>query len=173
MENVIRWLLVTEIVGLAAFPITFCLFNKLPDRGYSIAKPFGIAIISWISWILASLHIIPANKYTLLLLLILFTTANGYLAFKRKRELLAFIRREFKILLSIETLFLVFCLAWISFRLFDPNINTTEKPMDFAFLNSAIISDYFPPEDPWLIGHNINYYYFGYLMMANLSLIHI
>ena len=169
MENVIRWLFVTEIVGLAAFPLTFLVFSRLPDRGYSIAKPFGIALISWVSWMLASFHLIPANEYTLWILLILFVTTNGYLAVRQKWELSLFVRKEIRLILSLEGLFLLFFLSWTLYRLFDPYINTTEKPMDFAFLNSSLIASYFPPEDPWLIGHNINYYYFGYLMMANLT----
>ena len=41
--------------------------------------------------------------------------------------------------------------------------------MDFAFLNASILASYFPPEDPWLRGHDLPYYYFGYLMMGNLT----
>ena len=41
--------------------------------------------------------------------------------------------------------------------------------MDFGFLNSILKSESFPPEDHWLSGHSISYYYFGHFMMAFLT----
>ena len=41
-----------------------------------------------------------------------------------------------------------------------------EKYMEMAFLNGILNSPQFPPNDPWLSGFAISYYYFGYVMMA-------
>ena len=38
--------------------------------------------------------------------------------------------------------------------------------MDMAFLNAANRADTFPPQDPWLAGADLNYYYLGQLAMA-------
>ena len=35
--------------------------------------------------------------------------------------------------------------------------------MDLMFLNATTRADHFPPKDPWLSGHTVAYYYFGYL----------
>jgi uncharacterized membrane protein len=38
--------------------------------------------------------------------------------------------------------------------------------MEIAFINGTLRSDYFPPQDPWLSGFAISYYYFGYVLLA-------
>ncbi len=58
--------------------------------------------------------------------------------------------------------------AWAYFRRYNPEIAGTEKPMEFAFLNGILNSTRFPPQDPWLAGYGISYYYFGYVILAML-----
>ena len=48
------------------------------------------------------------------------------------------------------------------------DIAGTEKPMDFAMINGILVSPNMPPQDPWLAGAGISYYYFGYLIVAML-----
>ena len=38
--------------------------------------------------------------------------------------------------------------------------------MDFAYFNSVIKAVYFPPENAWFSGHELNYYYYGYVIAA-------
>ncbi len=38
--------------------------------------------------------------------------------------------------------------------------------MDMMFLNAVTHAEHFPPQDPWLSGHTVAYYYFGYLLVA-------
>ena len=58
---------------------------------------------------------------------------------------------------------------WVLFKLYDPSINHTEQPMDFAFLNASASSQHFPPQDPWLAGESVSYYYLGYLIFGGIS----
>ena len=41
--------------------------------------------------------------------------------------------------------------------------------MDLGLLSAATQATTFPPQDVWLLGHTVNYYYFGYLMVGTLA----
>ena len=69
-------------------------------------------------------------------------------------------------LVAGELVFLAAYGVWLTIVAQSPAIANTEKPMDFAFLNAIVQADTFPPEDPWLAGHSISYYYFGHLMVG-------
>ena len=42
--------------------------------------------------------------------------------------------------------------------------------MEMAFINGILRSAHFPPQDPWLSGYGISYYYGGYVLSAMLTL---
>ena len=169
MANAITWLLAAELVGLIAFPLAFVLLPGLRDRGYSVAKPLGLILLSWPLWMLGSLRLVPTTPLTLWAALGLFAALSGWIVVRRRADMLEFVRRERRAVLLGEGVFLFLYVIWVAYRFFDPSISSTEKPMDFAFLNASILASYFPPEDPWLRGHDLPYYYFGYLMMGNLT----
>ncbi len=169
MANAITWLLAAELIGLIAFPLAFVLLPGLKDRGYSVAKPLGLVMLSWPLWMLGSLRLVPTTPLTLWAALGLLAAVSGWIAVRRRAEMLEFVRRERRAILLAEGVFLFLYVIWVAYRFFDPSIDSTEKPMDFAFLNASILASYFPPEDPWLRGHDLPYYYFGYLMMGNLT----
>ncbi len=52
-------------------------------------------------------------------------------------------------------------LAWL--RLPNLPIQATEKPMDLAILATLLRPGTVPPLDPWLAGHTLPYYYFGFV----------
>ena len=84
--------------------------------------------------------------------------------------MLDFVTRERKTLLASEAVFLLFFVLWavlpgVRF----PGISHTEQPMDFGFLNASIQTYFGQPEDQWLRGEPVSYYYFGYWMMGVVS----
>jgi YYY domain-containing protein len=52
-------------------------------------------------------------------------------------------------------------LAWL--RLPSLAVTGTEKPMDLAILSTLLRPGTFPPHDPWLAGHTLPYYYWGFV----------
>ena len=105
-------------------------------------------------------------RATAVLVFAVLAVAAAALARRMWPELVDFVRREWRLLLSLEAVFLAVFVAWALMRAGMPGILHTEQPMDFAFLNASMIAPTFPPEDPWLSGHGISYYYFGFLTMG-------
>lgn len=169
MLNTIWWLLTAEAVGLVAFPLAYSLFPALKDRGYCVTRPLGILVLGYATWILSVLHIIPCVRPTIAGLLLLMGALSGWYAWRRRQELKDFFAREGKTVLMMEGVFLVFFLGWALYRAYDPFIDHTEEPMDMMFLNAAVRSRAGVPEDLWLRGEPVSYYYFGYWMMGVLT----
>ena len=169
MLNVLLWLITVEIIGLAVFPLAYFLLPKLSDRGYGLSKPLGILLIGYVAWILGALHLLPSVRATLFGLVLLAAVSSAVLLYFHREEMTAFLKRRWRLIAITEIVFLVFFLGWTLFRAYDPSINHTEQPMDFAFLNASVESALGQPEDPWLRGDSISYYYFGYWMMGVVS----
>ncbi len=169
MYYAVVWFVVVELLGLLALPLAFRLFHRLPDRGYTLAKPLALLLLGYSSWALGLTRLIPYSQYTLIALGVLMGVLAGLLAWRGRGELRAFLAQEGMVILASEALFAALFALWVFVVAHTPEINHTEKPMDFAFLNSILRSRAFPPEDPWLSGHPISYYYMGHLMMASLT----
>jgi len=163
------WWLSVEFLGLIALPFTVVLFKKLPDRGYAFGKALSILLVSFVLWLAAYAHILPNSRWAIILIIAVLALGSLFLAIRRRNEIASFIARNRGVIIATEAIFLLFFVLMAVMRAYNPDILFGEKPMDFAFLNGILRSDYFPPNDPWLSGHSISYYYFGYLMMATLT----
>ena len=168
MLDALRWLITVELIGLAAFPLAFYLLPRLADRGFTLSKPLGILLVSYLFWLLGLAHI-PTVQPIAIALVLLMAALSAYIAYRNFDALREFIVREWRTILIAEAIFLVFFIGWTLFRSYDPFINHTEQPMDLALLSASINSQVGHPEDPWLRGEPISYYYFGYWMMGALS----
>ena len=169
MYHALIWLLIVEVLGLVLLPLAFILFRRLPDRGLALSKVLALLLFSYVLWLLASTHLLPNTLYTIIAILAVAALVSSLVLWRKLPEIASFLRREWPALLISEIVFLGLYFLWLSMTSFTPAINHTEQPMDFAFLNSILRSAYFPPEDPWLAGHSISYYYFGHLTMAFLT----
>ena len=58
---IIAWWLAASLLGLLAFPITYRVFHRLPDRGYAFARPLALLGVSYVLWLGASIRLIPNN----------------------------------------------------------------------------------------------------------------
>ncbi len=167
------WLVALQLSAFAVAPLTMLLFRRLPDRGYLLSKPLGLMLLAYPVWLLVSLKLVPYTQTTILLWLLLLL-ATGAAAFAwRRGEMLAALRRNWRLILFAEALFLVAFLFAYELRLLNPDLwhphRGGEKPMDLAYLTAVTRSTTLPPYDPWFAGGYINYYYLGQFFTATLS----
>jgi YYY domain-containing protein len=170
----ISWLLLIASLGLAALPLTLGVFYWLPDRGYILARPVGVLLLAWLSWMLTNLTPLHYSRGTIVLALALVAlVAYGSLFLPSQRRRLSELWRTRKrLILVTEFLFLAFFFVFWLIRWGNPDLwhawKGGEKPMDFAYLNAVVKSTEFPPYDPWFAGGYLNYYYFGQVMVGTL-----
>ncbi len=164
------WYVLVTVVGLAGFPLTYRMFSALPDRGYAFSRTVGLLVWGYAFWILNSLGLLMNNMGGLLfglgvLLGLSVWAARGL----QPDEMRSWMRGNRTVLISVEVLFLATFAGWTLVRAANPEIFGTEKPMELAFINAIQRSGSFPPNDPWLAGYAISYYYFGYVLTAMLA----
>jgi YYY domain-containing protein len=159
----LSWLFAVELIGLGALPIAVRLFRSLPDRGFLLAKPLGMLLVGYLVWALTIAGMLRFQQGTILMALLAIATV-AWLAWGRMTIKELSISRHS--VLAAQGLFLLAYGGAALIRALNPEIAGTEKPMDMAFLHAIQRSDVFPPEDPWMSGYGISYYYFGYLLIA-------
>ncbi len=169
MLDVVSWLLAIELLGLLALPVLFVLTPWLPDRGFTITKPIGMLMLAYVLWVAASTSLVPNSLPTLLVILAALAGASIWLWWRHQRRLTEYLRKEWRVILLAEVVFLSVFLLWVVIKSYDGGIIHTEQPMDLAFLNATVVSTEFPPNDPWLAGEKVSYYYFGYLMFGGVT----
>jgi len=165
------WIFWVEVLGLLALPLSLRLFRRLPDRGVVLAKTVGLLLTGYLTWIAASLHLLRFTHATILGAAVVVGAASLLWGLP-PREVGAFLRSRGRALLTVEAVFLVGFVAAVVMRMAYPdlwNINDGgEKEMDFSYLNGVVRSQTMPPADPWFGGGYLNYYYYGYYLVATL-----
>jgi uncharacterized membrane protein len=166
----ISWWLALQLMGLLALPLVWAVFRRFPDRGYGLAKVVGLLAVAYLAWLFASLRLLPFGPASIGAGMVLLGLASLGVLWRRGREIRHFLVANRQMVLVHETVFLAaFLLLWV-IRAWNPDLWHLhfggEKPMEFAYLNAVAKSTFFPPYDPWLAGGYINYYYFGFVIVA-------
>ena len=166
MSDTLAWVLIIEAMGFLGFALAFLLFSRLPDRGYTMSKALSLLLAGYLLWVMGLTGLVPNAPLTVAGIILAGLALFGWIYYRHWPALERFVRTNWRFILLVEVLFLGAFLAWVYIVSEVPAINHTEKPMDFAFLTSILQSRFFPPDDPWLAGHSISYYYFGHFIMA-------
>ena len=167
MVEALSWFLLVEFLGWVFFPFTYSFFKESKDKGYSAAK--ALALLGWglIFWFGNTIQIISNSSsgaiFSIFILLVISIVCYGR---QKNANIRKWMMENLKIILFFDLVFLISFMGWAFVRAGNPEIIGTEKPMELAFINSIYHSPSFPPNDPWLSGYSISYYYFGYLIVA-------
>jgi len=169
MLQAIATLLTVEIIGLVTFPVVARAFPVLADRGWAISKPVGLLLIATFVWLASYTQVIPNSPVVWWVGLSLLAILSSWTLRSNWNEFRKSLVRRWRIILAIEVAFIVFFLMFLSLRAFDPAASGTEKPMDLMMLTAVTSAEHAPPQDLWLAGEPVAYYYFGYWIYGGVN----
>jgi len=168
----LSWYFFIVLIGWLVFPLTFHFFRRIPDRGFTVSKILGLLLAGFIHWFMNSLGLsqnTPGGIWAAIVILAVFGLwsihQNGF------TNMWKWITLNLRLVLVVEVVFLLAFIGMAWLRSYNPDIFGTEKPMELMFINSILRSPTFPPQDAWLAGYSISYYYFGYVMVAFISML--
>ena len=172
LNQTLIWYGYIFILGIIFLPLTAHIFKKhFFDFGYPFTKIIAIVSLSFTTFLLGILRILPFQKTSLLIIIIISLYLNYQLLIKT--NLLKQISDKIYFFILEELTFIFAFISWVIVRGQAPAIRGLEKFMDFGFINSILRTKFFPPLDIWYSatsshpqGFFINYYYFGHLIGA-------
>lgn len=161
----LAWWIGLQVVGLAAWPITWRAFRNLPDMGLMLAKAIGLLGMSAITIALVSWRGLYFDKGTIALSLLLLL-AVGFATHRCIWDEFRYkLRRQWRFILAGELLFLGIFLAMALLRSWErilPDHNLMQ-------LTGIMRSVTLPPMDPWLSGGVLHTYWASILPWAALG----
>lgn len=167
------WLALITVMTVSVLPLALTLMQFLPDKGFLLAKPLGIIIVSYIVWLLVSLKLATFSATTIYGAIVLVGSISFGVAYCRRTELKFLLRQRWRLWLLEEGLFCLVFLVFFAVRLANPDLwhpwRGGEKFMELAYLTATVKSTFMPPYDPWFAGGHLNYYYYGYFIVGMLS----
>ena len=167
--GLIVWYLFIFILGVVTYPIVRFTFPGLGVGGYPISRALGLVILGYLAWLGGSVGV-PYTRTTIAVIFVLLAVAGLGLGWMRRKELAEEWKTRKNYFLMIEGLFLAFFLFDLLIRIGNPDLwhpaKGGERPMDFSYFGAILKSSTFPPYDPWFAGGYINYYYYGFVLVA-------
>src|SRR5215210_2917590 len=182
-----------EAAGLAAAPLAALVLGRLPGAGLGFSKVLGLLLVGWLTWMAVSVGLVDYGPATIAAAFLV-VTALGALAGLRLRKLAQRLRTgaaeprgrfrrwrrsrlaaqalpaedpaRLRLWAGSEIVFAVAFAVMALLTAFAPDVWNTEKPMDAMLMTAIEASSSFPPQDAWMAGETVNYYYLGHLLLA-------
>ena len=161
------WWLAVLLLGWCSFPLCQYLFSGFRDKGYLVAKIFGIAGAGFLMWLGAATGIVQFTAGSCLGSVAVFAVIcwGVWITFNKKknkdRKFWQFTGEWYQTALDDELVFTLLFLLWTYVAGFRPAAYGTEKFMDYGFMMAMMRSTTLSAKDLWYAGSKINYYYGG------------
>lgn len=167
--GLVLWYVFIFILGLVIYPILRRALPGLGDKGYPVARSLGLVLLAWLCWMAGSVGI-PVTRLTIVMIFAALTATGLVYGWLQRVELSQEWKSRGRYFMLVEGLFLTFFLLDLLIRIGNPDLwhpaKGGERPMDFSYFNAILKSSTFPPYDPWFAGGQINYYYYGFVLVA-------
>ena len=179
MIDVVIWYIWAQVFAFCGLLVTAQWLRPLPDRGYGLSKAFGLLLGGFLYWIIVTLGLARNEPGAVLMALVLVAAIGLILRWhygfaspvdgqNRRRKDYPITRDILPAIVTVEVLFAVSFILCAVYRAYNPEIVEAggEKFMESMYINAILRSPTFPPNDAWLAGFSISYYYFGYILVA-------
>ena len=164
------WLLWLQIAAFAVLPWSTLLFRQLADSGYALTKAIGFLSTGLLVWICVAWDFCQFNQRLTVLCMLALACIGISLWWKHRVRLRDLISQHRFVWLASEIIFLATFFFFLLIRYRNPDLWESylggEKPMELGYLTAVGRSPELPPYDPWFAGGSMNYYYFGWFLLA-------
>ncbi len=153
---IVRWsilLIILQLVGAVPFARLFGV------KGIYVARTGTLLVWGYLFWIWGSIFSIPHGAWAAWILVGVATLLLWGLTRRWEKP-----EKLFKEGIRAELIFWSVLVLALLVRSWAPDLNQTEKFTDVALMQAAALTSQFPPQDLWLSGESLNYYYFGHLL---------
>jgi uncharacterized membrane protein len=168
LGSILLWWFLSLVLSFATLPLSSRIFRFLPDKGVGLSRILGLALTSYLAWVLGFAYNSAGTSFVALAAI---AGASFWVYQNDKTGIRSILETQAPLIMIYEALFFFLLFAWSLLRMHKPDIVDQEKFMDFAFFNALIRAEHFPPFDPWLAAPKnwLNYYYFGYFSFAQFA----
>ena len=165
------WILMLLILLAVGLPIAQLLLPMFPDNGWGLARTLALVAAAYPVWLGASLELFRFRAVWVIFAIVAVGVIGWRLGPRAARSVVRLPWHETnRVWLHPEAAFWLVFLIFLTFRLINPDswhpFWGGEKPMELAQINAIARSAYFPPYDPWYSDGYVNYYYYGFYLVA-------
>lgn len=164
--------LIFLLIGILVSPLGIKRMQGFFDGGLIAIKTFGLCLFGFFMWLLSSIHILPYNRISSIIVTLLTGIACWLpliIKENKRKEYISVLKENIQTMFLTESLFYSMFVLVTWYMCHKIPGHDTERIMNLAFMTSLDNTAYMPPLDMWASGHYINYYYFGHYLITFLG----